>query len=138
MFGPHAPLSRVGARALPRPRTYREDMTRYLISFPAKSLVLTEENLEEVSRTSRAVVEEARAAGVFVFASGLDPQIPAVTVSQDGSISESTDPGTAELNGGMMVVEVPSRAEAIVWAAKVARGCSCPQELREFMYDPDV
>lgn len=113
-------------------------MTRYLISFPAKSLVLSEEDFPEVSRTSRAVVAEARAAGVFVFASGLDPQIPTVTVSADGNVTSSEDQETSGLNGGMMVVEVPTREDAVIWAAKVAQGCRCPQELREFMYDPEV
>jgi hypothetical protein len=34
------------------------------------------------------------------------------------------------------VLELPTREEAVKWAAKLARACRCAQELREFMYDP--
>jgi hypothetical protein len=32
---------------------------------------------------------------------------------------------------------VPSRDEAIVWAARIAKACRCDQELREFGFDPE-
>jgi hypothetical protein len=37
-----------------------------------------------------------------------------------------------------MVVDVPTREEALVWAAKTATACRCAQEVREFMYDPKL
>jgi hypothetical protein len=43
-----------------------------------------------------------------------------------------------EAIGGFWVVEVPSREEALEWAAKTAVACRCPQEVREFMPDPAV
>jgi hypothetical protein len=39
------------------------------------------------------------------------------------------------LNGGFAVFELPSREEAIAWAARVAAACRCQQELRVFMFD---
>ena len=38
--------------------------------------------------------------------------------------------------GGFCVVDVPSREEALAWAAKTAVACRCAQEVREFMPDP--
>jgi hypothetical protein len=43
----------------------------------------------------------------------------------------------SHLNGGFMVIETDSRADAVNWAARTAAACRCPQELREFMYDPE-
>jgi hypothetical protein len=34
------------------------------------------------------------------------------------------------------MLELPDREAAVGWAAKIATSCRCPQELREFMYDP--
>src|SRR3569623_1457152 len=62
---------------------------------------------------------------------GVDP----VLVAGDGSVSPQTYPGS-ELDGGFAVLEVPTRAEAVEWASKIAAACRCSQELREFMYDP--
>jgi hypothetical protein len=45
-------------------------------------------------------------------------------------------PETKEVIGGFAVVEVPSREEALEWAAKIAVACRCAQEVREFMLDP--
>jgi len=33
---------------------------------------------------------------------------------------------------------VPSREEALKWAAKIAVACRCAQEVREFLPDPTV
>lgn len=110
-------------------------MTKYLISFPAEAMVLTEEQLHAASVDSHAVIEEAKAAGVYVFGGGIDEQVAPVLVSADGAVSGQIYPGS-RLNGGFAVLELPTRVEAVKWAAKLARGCRCAQELREFMYDP--
>ena len=56
-------------------------------------------------------------------------------VSADGSVDTELYPGS-ELTGGFTVLELPSRADAVEWAQKIAVACRCPQELREFHYDP--
>ncbi len=110
-------------------------MTKYLISFPSEAMVLADEELAAAGVDSRAVIEEAKAAGVYIFAGGIDEPVAPVLVSADGAVSGQIYPGS-RLNGGFTVLELPSREEAVKWAAKIARACRCSQELREFMYDP--
>jgi hypothetical protein len=110
-------------------------MTKYLISFPSEAMGLTDEELNAASIDSHAVIEEAKAAGVYVFGGGIDEQVAPVLVSADGGVSERIYPGS-RLNGGFAVLELPTREEAVKWAAKLARACRCAQELRAFMYDP--
>jgi hypothetical protein len=38
--------------------------------------------------------------------------------------------------GGFCIIDVPSRDDALAWAAKVAAGCRCAQEVRELIVDP--
>lgn len=113
-------------------------MTRYLISFPSGAMDVTEEELPEVSAAAHAVIQEAKDAGVFVFTGGLDDDVAPVMVSGDGTVTEETYPETTELNGGLAVVDVPTREAALEWAAKIAVACRCSQEVREFQFDPLV
>ncbi len=106
-------------------------MTRYLISFPADSMRVAPEDLAAVGDDASAVVDAARDAGVYVFAGGLDEASP-VLVPADGTLGEVTRP----LDGGMTVIDVPTRDEAIAWAARIAAACRCPQEVRAFGDDP--
>jgi len=111
-------------------------MAKYLISFPAAAMVASGEELEAAGRESRAVIEAAQAAGVYVFAGGLDGGVAPVLVSSDGSVAEGGYSWAPPLDGGFAVLELPSRKEAVAWAARIARACRCSQELRVFMYDP--
>ena len=110
-------------------------MTKYLISFPSEAMKLTPDEFEQAGIDSRAVVEEAKAAGVYVFGGGVHEGVDPVLVSGDGTVSNDIYPGS-QLNGGFMVLEVPTRDEAVEWARKTAIACRCGQELREFMFDP--
>lgn len=110
-------------------------MTKYLISFPSRAMVLSEDEFAQAGVDSRAVIEEAKAAGVYVFGGGIDEGVAPVLVSDDGSVVSGTHPGS-RLDGGFTVLEVPTREGAIEWARRIAAACRCPQELREFMYDP--
>jgi hypothetical protein len=110
-------------------------MTKFLISFPSEAMVLTEEEFPIVVADSHAVIEEANAAGVYVFGGGIDEGVDPVRVSADGAVSDDIYPGS-RLNGGFLVLELPTREEAVRWASKIAAACRCSQELREFMYDP--
>ena len=111
-------------------------MTKYLISFPSQAMVLTEEEFPIVVAESHAVIAEAKAAGVYVFGGGIDEEVAPVLVSADGSVSAETYPGT-EIKGGFTVLELPNREAAQEWARRIAVACRCPQELREFGYDPE-
>lgn len=110
-------------------------MTAYLISFPSEALVLTDDEFPIVAAESRAVIEEAKAAGVYVYGGGIDEKLGPVLVAADGSVSAQIYPGS-ELTGGFTVLELQTREDAVEWARKVAVACRCSQELREFMYDP--
>jgi hypothetical protein len=110
-------------------------MTKFLISFPSEAMVLTEEEFPIVVADSHAVIEEAKAAGVYVFGGGIDEGVNPVRVSADGTMSDDIYPGS-RLDGGILVLELPSREDAVHWAGKIAAACRCSQELREFMYDP--
>jgi len=111
-------------------------MAKYLISFPSAAMVVAEDEWNAVVRDSHAVIEEAKAAGVYVFGGGIDESVAPVLVSADGSVAAGGYPWAPPLNGGFTVLELPSREAALEWAAKLARGCHCAQELRVFGFDP--
>jgi hypothetical protein len=110
-------------------------MTRYLISFDAHAMDhIPAEDMSAVAEAAHEVVEEAVNAGVWVFGGGLESQ-RASLVAADGTLSDGPYP---EAVSGFWVVDVPSREEALKWAAKTAAACRCAQEVREFGPDPAV
>ena len=110
-------------------------MTRYLISFDAHAMDhIAAEEMPAVGRAAHEVVEEAMTAGVWVFGGGLETQKASV-VATDGTVTDGPYP---QAIGGFWIVDVPSRQEALEWAAKTAAACRCAQEVREFMADPAV
>lgn len=111
-------------------------MTKYLISFPGDAMVFPKEDFEAVAAAAHAVIDEAKAAGVYVFGGGIDEDVDPVLVAGDGTVTEGTHPGHRVPNGGYTVLELPSREAAIEWAAKIAVACRCAQEVRQFQYDP--
>ena len=112
-------------------------MTRYLISFDDGAMTFPEEDLPAVGEAAHAVVQEAQDAGVWVFGGGLESQQASI-VATDGTVTDGPYPETKEVLGGLVVVDVPSREEALEWAAKFAFACRCAQEVRELMFDPLV
>ena len=112
-------------------------MTRYLISFDDGTMIFPEEDLPDVTKAAARVVQEAQDAGVWVFGAGLESQ-RASGVATDGAVTDGPYPETKEVIGGFAVVDVPSREEALKWAAKIAVACRCAQEVRELLPDPTV
>jgi hypothetical protein len=94
-----------------------------------------EEDWPDVGKATRELVQEAVNAGVWVFGAGLHSQKASV-VATDGTVTDGPYPETKEVIGGFCVVDVPSREEALKWAAKTASACRCAQEVRELMPDP--
>lgn len=82
------------------------------------------------------MIEEAKTAGVYVFGGGIDEGISPVLVSANGTFKEGGYPWAPPINGGLTVLELPSREEAVAWAARFAKACRCDQELRVFGFDP--
>ena len=111
-------------------------MTRYLISFDDGAMSFPEEELPDVAEAAHKVVYEAKDAGVWIFGGGLLSQRASI-VATDGTVTAGSYPETKAVIGGFSIIDVPSREEALEWAARIAAACRCAQEVREFMYDPD-
>src|SRR3984885_11433054 len=110
-------------------------MTRYLISFGAHAMDhIPDEDMPAVAKAAHAAVQEAVNAGVFVCGGGLEDQRASI-VATDGAVTDGPYP---EAIGGLTVVEVPSREGGVEGAAKIAGGCRCAQEVREFGPDPEL
>ena len=113
-------------------------MTRYLISFGAHAMDhIPDEDMPAVAKASIEVVQEAQDAGVWVYGAGLESERASI-VATDGMVTDGPFPETKEVIGGFSVVDVPSREEALEWAAKIAVACRCAQDVREFVFDPTV
>ena len=111
-------------------------MPRYLISFDDGAMTFPEEDLPAVAEASHAVVQAAKDAGVWIFGAGLERQRASV-VATDGTVTDGPFPETKAVIGGFSILEVQTRDEALEWAARIAEGCRCAQEVRELMYDPE-
>jgi hypothetical protein len=64
-------------------------MTKYLISFPSSAMVIPGEDFQAVSGAAHAVIEEAKAAGVYVFGGGINEGVAPVKVSANGAACPS-------------------------------------------------
>ncbi len=112
-------------------------MTRYLISFDGVAMDhIPEEEMPAVGRTAHAVVQEAVNAGVWVFGAGLE-SLSASVVATDGTVTDGPYPESKEVIGGFAIVDVPSREEALAWAAKIAVACRCAQTVWQLQPDDE-
>ena len=112
-------------------------MHRFLISFDDGSMDhIPPEELPAVGEAARAVVREAKAAGVWIFGGGILRQ-QAGMVATDGAVTDGPVPETKAVIGGFSIIEVRSREDALAWAARLAKACRCAQEVREIMFDPE-
>ena len=112
-------------------------MPRYLISFDDGSMDhIPLGDVPAVGEAAHAVVRDAKAAGAWIFGCGVLRQM-AMIVGTDGSFKDGPLPEAKTVVGGFSIIEVPSRDEALVWAARIAKACRCSQEVREIMFDPE-
>jgi hypothetical protein len=110
-------------------------MAQYLISFPSDAMdQIPEAEMPDVAKAAHVVCQEAINAGVYVSAGGLEDQ-PASFVATDGTVTDGPKP---DVISGLTIVEVPSRTEALKWAAKIAAACRCTQQVREIGFDPEL
>src|SRR5688500_9495029 len=82
-----------------------------------------------------AVVEEMKAAGVYVFAGGLEEEGPVYSADPtSGTVMVTDGPHaeTKEFLGGFAVVDVADDEAAKTWAGRMAQACGWPQEVRRF------
>lgn len=114
-------------------------MPRYLISFDDGAMDhIPDEEGPAVGDAAHAVIREAQNAGVWVFAEGVYPhdEVNPSVVAPDGTVTDGGE--NKAYIAGVTIIEVPSREEALHWAAKIAAACRCAQEVREFGADPAV
>ncbi len=117
-------------------------MALYLISFEKGAMDhIPDGDWADVGKASHAVCQEAKDAGVYVFSGGLsydDGDVEHGVVAVDGLVTDGPFSEGKEFIGGVLIVDVPTRDEALEWAAKTAVACRCAQDVRKFMYDPDA
>lgn len=112
-------------------------MPRYLISFDDGSMDhISEHDLPSVGDAARSVARQAKAAGVWIFGCGIYRQRSSI-VATDGTVSDGPFPETKAVIGGFSLIDVPTREDALMWAARFAAACRCAQEVREIMFDPE-
>jgi hypothetical protein len=117
-------------------------MAEYLIYFNQQWVGdHTEEWFRSRGPLAMAVVNEMKAAGVYVFAGGLEEEGPIYSADATSGTLLITDGPyveTKEFLGGFTVVEVSDDEAAKMWAGKLAEGCGWPQEVRRFGPHPQV
>ena len=82
---------------------------------------IPDEEMPAVGKAAHAVVQEAVNAGAWVFGAGLESQRASI-VAADATVTDGPYPETKEVIGGFAVINVPSREDALAWAAKIAVG----------------
>ena len=81
-----------------------------------------------------AVLDEMKAAGVYVFGGGLDEEVEEAFSADatSGTLTFTDGPyvETKEFLGGLTIVDVADEDAARMWAGKIAEACGWPQEVR--------
>jgi hypothetical protein len=84
----------------------------------------------------KAVLDDMKAAGAYVFAGGLeeDPDAAFVADATLGKLAFTEGPYVRhhQFLGGFTVIEVADEPAAKRWAGKLAEACGWPQEVRRF------
>ena len=111
-------------------------MTEYLIAFNEEWVPdHTDAELSARSAAVRELVAEMRAAGVFVFTGGLDPDAPVYGVDAPEGEPIVTDGPFAESKehlGGFAIINVTDDEAARYWAGRIAVACGWPQQVHRF------
>ena len=95
---------------------------------------------EEMIRDIHALNEEMEAAGVRLFAGGLEPASKAKTLRKrpDGEVVLTDGPylEAKEHVGGFWILEAADKDEVLGWARKAVVACRVPVEVREIFFRP--
>jgi len=117
-------------------------MTEYLLYFNQQWVGdHSEEWFRGRGLLAKAAVDEMKAAGVYVFAGGLEEDGPvynAVPTGKDVLVADGPYAETKEWLGGFTVVDVADDEAAKVWAGRIAEACGWPQEVRRFGRQPQA
>ena len=95
---------------------------------------------EATIRDVEALGQEMDAAGVTMFAGGLEPARKAKSLRKqpDGNISITDGPylEAKEHIGGLSIIQCADMDEALAWARKGVIACRMPMEVREIFFRP--
>lgn len=96
----------------------------------------TDEEMQAAFAAVNAFNADLQAAGAWVFAGGLMPKETAAVVrpTADGGFTRTDGPflESKEHLGGFWVIDVADDDAAFEWAAKGAKACAQPVEVRPF------
>lgn len=112
-------------------------MTHYLIMFNDEWVPdQTPEELRAKSAASHALIDEMKAAGVFLLTDGgIDASTAIFSVRAEAGAPVFTDGPfveTKEHLGGFAVIDVPDDETAGYWAGRLAVALDWPQEVHRF------
>jgi hypothetical protein len=111
-------------------------MKQYLLSiYQPDGEAPPPEVLQKVMRGVTALIDETKAAGVWVFNGGLhSPSTATVVRLKDGDLLMTDGPYAEgkEHIGGFVIIKVPDLDSALGWASKLARVITLPIEVRPF------
>jgi hypothetical protein len=111
-------------------------MKRYLLSiYQPEGDALPADVLETVMENVRAVDQELRAAGAWVFSGGLHAPSTATVVDPRSDGMPMTDGPYVEAKehiGGLTIIKATNLDEALEWGRKLARATTLPVEVRPF------
>jgi hypothetical protein len=111
-------------------------MKQYLLSiYQPDGEPPSREVLDKVMHDVDALVQETKAAGVWVFNGGLHAPSTATVVRQrDGEFLLTDGPFTEakEHIGGFLVIKAPDLDSALDWGRKASRATTLPIEVRPF------
>ena len=100
---------------------------RYMMLIYSREGDMSSEEERDVALRHRAVMNEAKAQGIFHDAEPLQPTRTAVTVRKNGDGKALTTDGpfteTKEQLAGYYILDCPNIEEAIQWASKIPTGC---------------
>ena len=112
-------------------------MKQYLLSiyYPEGATPPPPEALKKIMQDVYAVRDEMKAAGAWVFSSGLHDASTATVVRPNGADVLTTDGPFAEGKeqvGGLTIVKAADLDAALEWGRKLARATTLPVEVRPF------
>jgi hypothetical protein len=110
-------------------------MTQYLLSicYPLDGQQPPPQELQTIMKDVRALGEEMKSAGAWVFAAGLHPPSTATVVRVQNRQVLTTDGPFAEGKehvGGFTIVRAADLDAALEWGAKLARATTVAVEVR--------
>jgi hypothetical protein len=116
-------------------------MKQYLLAVQVDYAHLppSEEEMQPTYDAVGAFNDELQSSGAWVFAGGLHPPSTATVVRVDGDQVLTTDGPYAETKeqlGGFWVIQAADLDAALAIAARGAKACGAPVEVRPFQEEP--